>query len=142
MCFDLLTYLLTYIVCDFATSRLQDITRIVQERLTLLYSYELLHSIVAMNLELCVLAYQVAVTNTTTTTITTRLPCIDTEVKRSKVKGQRHTATKNIMVARLLVTYTTTAVCWLLPAWFYMSIRLHMFSSYVVPSLTIENRCR
>jgi len=52
-----------------------------------------------------------------------------------KVKGQGHTVTNTVAVARLLVTMsrvpnTNTPLCYLrpLPAWLYMSIRLPMFS--------------
>jgi len=60
--------------------------------------------------------------------------CIDPEPERSK--GQSHTATKTVMVARLLVTvsrilHTNTPLCYLRPlqAWVCISIRLPMFSS-------------
>ena len=56
--------------------------------------------------------------------------------QKVRVRGQAHTVTKAVMVARLLVTtagipYTYTPLCYLrpLPAWVCMSIRLPMFSS-------------
>ena len=66
-----------------------------------------------------------------------RSACIDPEVK-----CQGHTVTKTVTVARLLVSmsgipHTNTPLCYLqpLPAWVCMSIRLPMFSSYLLLGL-------
>jgi len=50
--------------------------------------------------------------------------------KGQKVKGQGHTVTKTVTLARLLVTRAATAVCCC--CWVCMSIRLPMFSCFIV----------